>query len=85
MCTDPDGIFYEALHRPNVKLITGNITNFTETGVQTQDHETGKIDTTDLDAVVTATGLNMKLGGGIDIRVDGETLSWVRSISGMAR
>ncbi|KAI0119594.1 FAD/NAD(P)-binding domain-containing protein [Daldinia grandis] len=76
MCTDPDGIFYEALHRPNVKVITGNITNFTETGVQTQDHETGKIDTTELDAVVTATGLNMKLGGGIDIRVDGETLSW---------
>ncbi|KAI1466464.1 FAD/NAD(P)-binding domain-containing protein [Daldinia caldariorum] len=76
MCTDPDGIFYEALHRPNVKVITGNITKFTDTSVETKDHKTGKIETTDLDAVVTATGLNMKMGGGIDVRVDGETLSW---------
>ncbi|KAI1655572.1 FAD/NAD(P)-binding domain-containing protein [Daldinia decipiens] len=78
MCMDPDGIFYKALHRPTVKVITGDITNFTDTGVQTKDHETGKMNTTDIDAVVTATGLHMKLGGGIDIRVDGETMSWAK-------
>ncbi|KAI1502977.1 FAD/NAD(P)-binding domain-containing protein [Biscogniauxia marginata] len=71
ICTDPEGIFYKSLRRPNVEIITGKIKTVTTTGVAMQD---GK--TVDADCIITATGLNMKMGGGIDIRVDGNPMSW---------
>ncbi|KAI1081491.1 FAD/NAD(P)-binding domain-containing protein [Whalleya microplaca] len=75
MCLDSDGRFYESLHRPNVKIITGNIENITDSEVQMRDGET-----VDADVIVPATGFIMKLGGDIDINVDGERVSWSKRL-----
>lgn len=32
------------------------------------------------DAIITATGLNMKLGGGVELTVDGEAVSWGKRV-----
>ncbi|KAI0593112.1 FAD/NAD(P)-binding domain-containing protein [Biscogniauxia sp. FL1348] len=71
ICLDPDGIFYKALRRSNVEIITGKIKSVTTTEVAMQN---GK--TVVADCIITATGLNLKMGGGIDIRVDGNTMLW---------
>ncbi|RYP10148.1 hypothetical protein DL764_000858 [Monosporascus ibericus] len=71
LCFDPDGRFYGALHRPNVKVVTGKIESITESGIQIQDSRT-----IEADVIVTATGLNMKLGGDIDMRINGKTVPW---------
>ncbi|OTB00910.1 hypothetical protein M426DRAFT_226323 [Hypoxylon sp. CI-4A] len=80
LCADPDARFYKSLHRPNVKLITGTIDTVTDGAIRTKDGQTGDLETTDVDAIITATGLNMKLGGGIQLRVDGETISWSKRL-----
>ncbi len=68
---DSNGAFFDALHQSNVRLITAKIDTVTPDGVLTEAGE--KVDA---DVIITATGLNMKLGGDIRIRVDGETMSW---------
>ncbi|KAI5917654.1 FAD/NAD(P)-binding domain-containing protein [Camillea tinctor] len=75
ICIDPDGVFYKALGRPNVEIITGKIQTVTTTGVIMED---GK--TIDADCIITATGLNVKLGGDIDIRVDDSPMSWSKRL-----
>lgn len=72
VCRDPDGEFFKVLHRPNAKVVTGQIETVTESGVQMQ--EGGQA--IDADIIVTATGLRMKIGADIDFRVDGEPVSW---------
>ncbi|KAI5923459.1 hypothetical protein F4810DRAFT_720321 [Camillea tinctor] len=67
----PDGDFYQALHSPKGDIITGHIKAITDSSVLMEDGTS--IDT---DVVVTATGLNMRLGGGIKVSVDGETIDW---------
>ncbi|KAI1494896.1 hypothetical protein F5X96DRAFT_614874 [Biscogniauxia mediterranea] len=71
ICFSPDGDFYQALHSPRGAIVTGRIRTITERSVQMEDGTS--IDT---DVVVTATGLNMRLGGGIKVSVDGEVIDW---------
>ncbi|KAI0472729.1 hypothetical protein GGR56DRAFT_697357 [Xylariaceae sp. FL0804] len=71
LTVDPDAAFLKALHRPNVRLITGDIGTVTENGLKTCDGETVEADT-----IVTATGFHMQLGGNIRIHVDNEELVW---------
>ncbi|RYP74756.1 hypothetical protein DL771_002820 [Monosporascus sp. 5C6A] len=71
ICVDADGAFYDALHRSNVKLITGKIETVTQGAILTEGDKR-----IDADIIITATGLNMKLGGGIEIRVDGAIMPW---------
>ncbi|KAI1393003.1 putative flavin-binding monooxygenase [Hypoxylon trugodes] len=73
ICTDPDGTFYKTLHLPNVHLITGEIDTVTNSGIRMQD---GQI--VDVDTIITATGIKMLMGGKIDLKVDGEPVSWRR-------
>lgn len=69
LCVVPDGDLFEALSDGSASIETGNIACFTETGIQMQSGET-----VDADIVVLATGLNVKLMGGIEISVDGEVM-----------
>uniref|UniRef100_P9WEF4 FAD-containing monooxygenase vniE n=1 Tax=Virgaria nigra TaxID=1085564 RepID=VNIE_VIRNI len=71
LCLDPNAEFYHALHRPNVTLITGNIARVTSSGVEMRQGDSVKAD-----AIITATGHRMMLGGKIDIRVDGDRVTW---------
>ncbi|KAK8073595.1 Cyclohexanone monooxygenase [Apiospora phragmitis] len=71
LCLDPNGAFYQAFHRPNVRLITGDIDTVTEHGIRMRSGET-----VESDVIVTATGHRMVLGGSIEIQVDGKQRAW---------
>lgn len=67
LCLSPDGDFFEALSGGGASVVTDRIARFTETGIALESGEH-----LDADLIVTATGLNMRLLGGIDFDVDGE-------------
>ncbi|KAK9772077.1 putative FAD/NAD(P)-binding domain-containing protein [Seiridium cardinale] len=75
ICSDPDAVFFKALGRSNVRLITGDIEQVTDTSIHIR-----KGGSVDADVIVTATGLNMEMGGSIDIRVDGEMKPWSKRL-----
>ncbi|PWE18058.1 FAD-containing monooxygenase EthA [Marinicauda salina] len=68
-CLAPDGDFFDALKSGRASIVTDHIDRFTETGVRLKSGEE-----VEADLVIPATGLDMLVGGGIDIRVDGAPL-----------
>ena len=66
VCLVPDGDLFRAINAGSVSIATDRIDRFTDTGVRL---ESG--DEIPADIVVTATGLVMKLFGGIAVEVDG--------------
>ena len=67
LCLVPDGDLFAAIRSGRVSIATGGIERFTPGGLQL---ETGEMVSADL--VVTATGLVVKLFGGIALDVDGK-------------
>ena len=66
VCLVPDGDLFGAIRDSRVSVVTGGIERFTETGIRLASGAE-----LDADIVVTATGLVVKLLGGIAIEVDG--------------
>ncbi|KAI1810846.1 FAD/NAD(P)-binding domain-containing protein [Poronia punctata] len=72
LCLSPDGDFYQALREhAGTNIVTGHIDAVTETGIRMKDGTA-----IEADAVVTATGLQMRLAGGIAVSVNGEKVDW---------
>ena len=69
LCLIPDGDLFTAISGGKVAVATGEIERFVRGGLQLKGGET-----IPADIVVTATGLNMRLLGGIDLEVDGEPI-----------
>lgn len=67
VCMCPDGDFYKALESGKASIKTGAIEKVTESSIRLTTGEE-----LHPDIIVTATGLKMKMGGGINIYVDGE-------------
>ena len=67
LCLVPDGDLFAAMRSGKVSIVTGTIERFTPEGLELSTGGTLKTD-----IVITATGLNMKLAGGIDLTVDGD-------------
>jgi cation diffusion facilitator CzcD-associated flavoprotein CzcO len=67
LCLVPDGNLFRALHSGTAEIVTGTIDTFTEGGLRLASGEV-----LDADIIVTATGLNLKLFGGIELTVDGD-------------
>ncbi|GAC56717.1 putative monooxygenase [Gordonia hirsuta DSM 44140 = NBRC 16056] len=76
LCVVPDGDMFKALKRGEATIVTDRIKTFTKTGILL---ESG----TELEAdiIVTATGLNLQLLGGMDVALDGEPVDLTQSIS----
>ena len=70
LCLVPDGDLFEAIRRGRASIATDRIQTFTEHGVRLASGQELKAD-----IVVTATGLNVKLLGGIELSVDGEPIN----------
>ncbi|ADG79489.1 Putative monooxygenase OS=Tsukamurella paurometabola (strain ATCC 8368 / DSM / CCUG 35730 /CIP 100753 / JCM 10117 / KCTC 9821 / NBRC 16120 / NCIMB 702349/ NCTC 13040) OX=521096 GN=Tpau_2891 PE=3 SV=1 [Tsukamurella paurometabola] len=70
LCLSPDGDFFAALSGGDASVTTDKIERFTETGIALESGEH-----LDADVIVTATGLNMRLLGGIEFDVDGAPVS----------
>ena len=67
VCLVPGGDLFEALRSGKAEVVTDQIETFTEKGIQlTSGREL------EADIIVTATGLNLLVLGGIEIKVDGE-------------
>jgi monooxygenase len=67
LCLIPDGDLFTAMSSGKVAIATEEIERFVPEGLQLKSGET-----VPADIVVTATGLNMRLLGGIELSVDGK-------------
>jgi cation diffusion facilitator CzcD-associated flavoprotein CzcO len=66
VCLVPDGDLFKAVKRGNASIVTDHIERFTETGLLLKSGAR-----LDADVIVTATGLNLEVLGGIYVVVDG--------------
>jgi cation diffusion facilitator CzcD-associated flavoprotein CzcO len=66
LCLVPDGDLFRAIRSGRASVVTDEIATFTETGLALRSG--GHLDA---DLIVTATGLQLKLFGGISVDVDG--------------
>jgi monooxygenase len=66
MCIVPDGDLFAAMRAGKASIVNGEIETFTETGLRLTSGQ--KIEA---DIIVTATGLKVRLMGGVAIEVDG--------------
>ncbi|HEY0704313.1 MAG TPA: NAD(P)/FAD-dependent oxidoreductase [Candidatus Acidoferrales bacterium] len=76
LCLVPDGDLFRAMRAGKAAIATEEIETFTETGLRLKSGE--KLPA---DIIVTATGLNLKLLGGIEVMVDGARVEPVKAMS----
>lgn len=69
LCAVPDADLFAAISDGSAEVVTDRIVTFTETGILL---ESGR--ELDADIIVTATGLNIQLLGGMTLTVDGEAV-----------
>jgi cation diffusion facilitator CzcD-associated flavoprotein CzcO len=76
LCVVPNGDLFRAIRSGKADVVTDRIRTFTAKGIELASGET-----LEADIVVSATGLKIKLFGGVDIHVDGEPVDLSRSMS----
>ena len=69
LCLVPNGDIFNAINSGKASVVTDTIDTFTEEGIKLDSGEE-----LEADIIITATGLNMQLLNGIDIKIDNETL-----------
>jgi len=67
LCAVPDGDLFDVLAKGEASVVTDEIETFTETGILLKSGQH-----LDADVIVTATGLNLQMLGGMQLSVDGE-------------
>ncbi|AOA57286.1 flavin-containing monooxygenase [Acinetobacter larvae] len=70
LCVIPDGDLFEVLNRQQASIVTDHIERFTEDGILLQS---GTL--LNADIIVSATGLNIEVLGGIKISIDGQAVN----------
>jgi monooxygenase len=76
VCLVPDGDLFQALGDGSASVATGRIEAITEHGITLDSGER-----IEADVIVTATGLNLKVLGGIEITVDGDAVDFAETVS----
>jgi monooxygenase len=76
LCLVPDSDLFEAIGSGQASVVTDTIKSFTENGV-----ELGSGAKLEADLIVTATGLNMLLLGGLSVSVDGEEVDFANTMT----
>jgi monooxygenase len=76
LCAVPDGDLFDAISDGSASVVTDRIVTFTETGVQLKSGRE-----LDADIIITATGLNVQLFGGITLSVDGEPVDLAQTVA----
>ena len=76
MCLVPDNDLFEAIAAGRASVVTDGVETFTETGVKLSSG-----DELEADVIVTATGLNLLLFGGIDVSLDGEPVDFSKTVA----
>ncbi|HWT51600.1 MAG TPA: NAD(P)/FAD-dependent oxidoreductase [Caulobacter sp.] len=76
LCLVPDADLFDSIKAGTSSVVTDHIETFTEDGILLKSGETLKAD-----IIVTATGLQLQLVGGMEILVDGQVADLSRSMS----
>ena len=76
LCAVPDGDLFDAISSGSASVLTDRISTFTETGIRL---DSGR--ELDADIIVTATGLNVQLFGGMSLTVDGEAVDLADTVA----
>jgi cation diffusion facilitator CzcD-associated flavoprotein CzcO len=76
VCLVPDGDLFGAIREGRASVVTDHIETFTETGIRLRS---GRELAADL--VVTATGLNLKVLGGVELEVDGKRVELAKTMA----
>jgi len=76
MCLVPDADLFEALGTGRASIVTDRIKTFTESGLELESGAE-----LEADLIVTATGLNMLLLGGMTVWVDGEQIDFANTMT----
>jgi len=76
LCLVPDADFFRSIHSGKVSVVTDHIEQFTETGLRLRS---GK--TLDADIIVSATGLQLQMLGGMALEVDGKPIDLATKLS----
>ncbi|MDR3658919.1 MAG: NAD(P)/FAD-dependent oxidoreductase [Mycobacterium sp.] len=76
LCAVPDADLFKAVSSGKASVVTDRIATFTETGIQLESGQH-----LDADIIVTATGLNVQLFGGVALTVDGAPVDFARTVA----
>ncbi|MGU3497455.1 flavin-containing monooxygenase [Mycobacterium sp. C31M] len=76
LCAVPDGDLFDAISAGSASVVTDRIDTFTETGIRLASGRE-----LDADIIVTATGLNIQLFGGMTLTVDGERVDPANTVA----
>lgn len=76
LCVVPDGDLFAAMRQGKASVVTGEIDTFTERGIALKSGET-----LEADIIVTATGLNLQVLGGVALEVDGAPYAFAGKLS----
>ena len=66
LCAVPDGDMWRVIREGKATIVTDHIKTFTAKGIELESGET-----LEADVIVSATGLNIQMFGGVDVTVDG--------------
>ncbi|MBU6461546.1 MAG: NAD(P)/FAD-dependent oxidoreductase [Bradyrhizobium sp.] len=76
LCLVPDGDLFRAIREKSVSVVTNQIDTFTPEGIRLKDGRELKAD-----IIVTATGLNLQVLGGLAVSVDGRAVDFARTLN----
>lgn len=76
LCLVPDGDLFKSIKQGSASVVTSHIDTFTRDGIRLADGRELKAD-----IIVTATGLNMQVLGGIEVSVDGQQVDFARTLN----
>jgi cation diffusion facilitator CzcD-associated flavoprotein CzcO len=76
VCLVPDGDLFEAIRSERASIVTDHVESFTETGIRLKSGRE-----LDADLVVTATGLELKVAGGVEIVVDARRMNLAETMT----
>lgn len=76
LCAAPDGDFFKVIREGKARVATDHIDHFDEKGIVLTSGER-----LDADVIVTATGLDIQLMGGLELQIDGKTQDLTRKMT----
>jgi monooxygenase len=76
LCLVPDGDLFKAIREKRASVVTQQIDSFTKNGIRLKDGSE-----LEADIIVTATGLNLQVLGGMEVSVDGRAIDFARTLN----
>jgi monooxygenase len=76
LCLVPDGDLFKAIREKRASVVTSEIDIFTKNGIRLKDGSE-----LEADIILTATGLNLQVMGGMEVSVDGRFVDFAKTLN----